>query len=204
MSHTHYQPRTCTTFTIITLSSLPLFRCCGTRKNPEKLCGEIFPISLVLKMRMARGKHTHFSGEPMSFEGISGHLRPCHGYLRVAISSPHLALHDLSPSRGALLRSALHSSSRLCLHRGLPHIPPPIKVKHGHLSLSSFSWPNVKSSDSDSCMYVFCKGVSRSIVWTEEKENGALENFISEKRQRYESAEDCADNDEAKQVIYNK
>ncbi|TQD73973.1 hypothetical protein C1H46_040490 [Malus baccata] len=76
---------------------------------------------------------------------------------------------DLSPSRGALLRSALHSSSRLPSQRT----------------------PAYPTTD---------KGVSRSVVWTEEKENGALENFISEKRQRYESAEDCADNDEAKQL----
>ncbi|RXI02449.1 hypothetical protein DVH24_030378 [Malus domestica] len=50
------------------------------------------------KTGTARGKHTHFSCEPVSFEGISGHFRPCHGYLRVAISSPHLALHGLEPS----------------------------------------------------------------------------------------------------------
>ncbi|KAM2984268.1 hypothetical protein FF2_010096 [Malus domestica] len=49
--------------------------------------------SKVLKTGMARGKLTHFFGEPMSFEGISGHLRSCHDYSRVAISSLHLDLH---------------------------------------------------------------------------------------------------------------
>ncbi|KAM1934697.1 hypothetical protein ACFX15_018853 [Malus domestica] len=56
----------------------------------------------------------------------------------------------------------------------------------------------------DSTYPITDKGVSQSVVWTEEKEDGALKNFISEKRQRYESVEDCADDDEAKQVIYNK
>ncbi|RXH99633.1 hypothetical protein DVH24_021435 [Malus domestica] len=85
--------------------------------------------------------------------------------------------------------------------RRTPQIPSPIKVKHGHLSLSSFSWPNVKSSDFDSCMCVFCKDASQSVVWTKENEDGALENFKSQKRERYELAEDCADDDEANYMV---
>ncbi|KAM2124738.1 hypothetical protein ACFX1Q_015297 [Malus domestica] len=85
--------------------------------------------------------------------------------------------------------------------RRTPQIPSPIKVEHGHLSLSSFSWPNVKSSEFDSCMCVFCKDASQSVVWTKENEDGALENFKSQKRERYELAEDCADDDEANYMV---
>ncbi|RXH96208.1 hypothetical protein DVH24_008712 [Malus domestica] len=93
--------------------------------------------------------------------------------------------------------------------RRTPQIPSPIKLKHGHLSLSLFSWPNVKSSDFDSCMCVFCKDASQSVVWTKENEDGALENFKSQKRERYkfclvslyELAEDCADDDEANYMV---
>ncbi|KAB2598319.1 hypothetical protein D8674_001239 [Pyrus ussuriensis x Pyrus communis] len=34
-------------------------------------------------------------------------------------------------------------------------------------------------------MCVFCKEASQYVVWTKENEDGALENFKSQKRERY-------------------
>ncbi|RXH87112.1 hypothetical protein DVH24_028612 [Malus domestica] len=36
----------------------------------------IFPLGCTLEWSWV--EHTHFSGEPVSFEGISSHLRPCY------------------------------------------------------------------------------------------------------------------------------
>ncbi|KAM1030668.1 hypothetical protein ACFX13_035256 [Malus domestica] len=53
----------------------------------------------------------------------------------------------------------------------------------------------------DSANPIADKDASQSVVWTKENEDGALENFKSQKRERYELAEDCADDDEANYMV---